>query len=267
MYEFFRKTLALALPVRLDFFCTWHPRILAQAVATHRPDGYLGVLLYTFGLLLVLFLLMNLDRRFREYMGRSLVRPFNFFADIRDRRLIPNSQTVLLAFVLSGSLAISVATMLRGSSLMPGSERYLHALLPGSVYSPAAGLQVTYPELIIFCTAGLFVMIVGVALILRFWAIFVRGRYSLGDTYNIAVWSLTPLSFLLAYDLVLPRLDATGSMAIVSTILVGGILLWSYARTLKGMGVLFDIYPTKIYGYGILLVIVTGGIIVAILQK
>lgn len=231
-----------------------------------QSDGYLGVLLYSFGLLLLLFLLMNLDRRFREYVGRSLVRPFNFFADIRDRRLIPNAQTTLLSFVLSGSFGIAVATLLRGFGRNAGAAHYFSAFFPNSIYTPATGLSLNYAELLFWCTVATFIGIELLAILLRFCAMFIRGRYYFADAFNIAVWSLTPLCFLLAYDLILPRMDVSQSTAIFSLIILGVILLWSYARFLKGAGVLFDIYPTKIYGYGIILIGIIAAIFFVIFQ-
>lgn len=242
---------------------------LIAAVTPGHPqaDGYLGVLLYTFGLLLLLFLLMNLDRRFREYMGRSLARPFNFFADIRDRRLIPNAQTTLLAFILSGAFGIAIGTLMRGFDRDPSAAHFFSALLPQSIYTPAAGLSLNYAELLLWCTVGTFIAIELLALALRFCAIFIRGRYYFADAFNVSVWSLTPLSFLLIYDLVLPRMDMSPSTAVLSLVIMGIILLWSYVRFLKGAGVLFDIYPTKIYGYGAIVLALLVVIVMVILQN
>lgn len=243
--------------------------LLIAAVTPGHPqaDGYLGVLLYTFGLLLLLFLLMNLDRRFREYMGRSLARPFNFFADIRDRRLIPNAQTTLLAFILAGAFGIVIATLMRGFGNNPGASRYFSAFLPQSVYTPAAGLSLNYAELLFWCTVATFIAIEIIAIGLRFSAMFIRGRYYFADAFNVSVWSLTPLSFLLIYDLVLPRMDMAPSTALLSFIILGIILLWSYVRFLKGAGVLFDIYPTKIYGYGAIVLAILVVIVLLFLQN
>lgn len=239
---------------------------MAQVPLARPEDGYFWVLLYAFGLLLILFLLMNADRRFREYMGRSLARPFNFFADIRDRRLIPNAQTTLLAVAISGASGIAIATTLRAASSFPAGVRYLSTFLPASLYAPASGFSVTYIALIFLSTADFLVGIVLLTIVLRFWAMFVRGRYSFGDTYNIAVWSLTPLTFLLAYDLVSPRMDISSSTATVSAVIFAAMLLWCYIRLLKGTGVLFDIYPTKIYGYGIILLAAVVAAVTIILQ-
>ena len=89
----------------------------------------------------------------------------------------------------------------------------------------------------------------------------VRGRYTFGDAYNVAVWSLVPLMFLLAYDFVVPRMDTSQPTCVLSATILAIILLWSYARMLKGIGVLFDMYPTKIYGYGIIVLAVVAALI------
>ena len=219
--------------------------------ASPPEESHLGVLLYGFGLLLVLFLLINLDRRFRDNAGRSLFRPFNFFADIRDGRIVPTGTTTLLAFTMSGALGIAFAALLHGFASQPGAIQKIASALPHSLIFAEGGSGEVAP--LIFFTSCSFIAIVLVALILRFRAIFVKERIYLGDTYNIAVWSLLPVSFLLLFDLILPRMDMDGSTEILSLAILLVIFLWSYFRIMKGTGVLFDVYPTRIYIYGVAL--------------
>src|SRR5579871_1811660 len=87
-------------------------------------------MLYGFLLLLLFFFLVNLDRRFRDHAKRSLLRPFNFFADLRDRRTLPNSQTAMLSIILAGSIAICKGTLLRDGYLLSQTHHVLGALLP-----------------------------------------------------------------------------------------------------------------------------------------
>jgi hypothetical protein len=225
--------------------------LLAQVPASPPEESHLGVLLYAFGLLLVLFLLINLDRRFRDHAGRSLFRPFNFFADIRDGRMVPNGPTTLLAFTMSGAIGIAVATILHGFASQPGVIQEIALALPHSLLFAEGGSNEASP--LIFFTTCAFLAICSLALLLRFCAIFVKGRIYFGDTYNIAVWSLLPVSFLLLFDLILPRMDMDRSTEILSLVILLVIFLWSYFRMMKGTGVLFDIYPTRIYVYGVAL--------------
>ena len=81
------------------------------------------------------------------------------------------------------------------------------------------------------------------------------------------MWSLQPLSFFLIYDLIVPRMDMDQTTAMISLVLLIAIKLWCYFRLLKGAGVLFDIYPTKIYGYGAVLIALLAGIAYVFLKK
>src|SRR5438067_976034 len=87
-------------------------------------------MLYGFVLLLLFFLLLNLDRRFRDHAKRSMMRPFNFFADLRDRRMLPNSQTTLLAIVISGAIGLCIGALLHDTYSLPAAEQPLAWLLP-----------------------------------------------------------------------------------------------------------------------------------------
>jgi hypothetical protein len=241
--------------------------LLAEVSSGDPKSDYLGVLLYTFGLILLFFLLMNVDRRFREYAGRSLVRPYNFFSDIRDRRLIPNAQTAVLSFICSGALGVFLATLIIGFNGHEAAGRYFTAFLPRSLYTTNAGSTLPYSALIIAGTAFGFAGSVLLAGLMRFAAMFIRGRYYFADAYNVTVWSLQPLAFLLVFDLLLPRLEMDHQTAEFSLLLLAAMILWCYSRILKGTGVLFDIYPTKIYGYGALLIALLVGIGYVFLQK
>src|SRR5581483_4370966 len=137
--------------------------LLAEVMPRSPQNGYFGVLLYAFGLLLVLFLLINLDRRFREYIVRSLVRPFNFFADVRDRRILPNGQTTLLALICSGAFGISVATLVHGYAADPAAAPYFYTMFPRAVYDPIKGFLWDYAALLIATTAMSFIAIFFVA--------------------------------------------------------------------------------------------------------
>ena len=224
----------------------------AAPLPTHAPEMSFGPLIYAFVLLFLLFLLINLDRRFREYISRAMIRPFNFFADIRDQRLIPNAQTTMLAIILSGSLAGCIATVVRLFFALPGLAKSLRLALPDSLFTDLSGIVNNYTSMLAWFTLISLGLVLLLTAALRFAAIFVRGRILLGDTYNVTVWALLPAAFLLPYDLIAPRMDMNESTMTLSIILLGVLFLWSFYRLLKGTGVLFDVYPTKIYLYGTL---------------
>lgn len=211
-------------------------------IETDAPFYFLAI---GFGLMLVIFLLMNVDRRFREYLSRSLIRPYNFFADIRDQRIIPNLQTMLLAVCEAGAVGLFATSLLyvfQAVSVEPRSSeisRWMpHEIAPGA----------TLGLLSVITFGG----ILFVTLMMRFTAIFGRSRIYLSDAFNVVAWALLPLVFLLPFDLILPRLDPTPETFTFVVVILGALVLWVYQRLMKGIGVLFDVYPTVIYVYGTL---------------
>ncbi len=135
------------------------------------------------------------------------------------------------------------------------------------MYTIGGGIDWRFGTLVIVTTCAAFFAMVLLAAILRFTSMFIRGRYYFADAYNISVWSLQPLSFLLVFDLILPRMDMDHATATIVLVIFVAITLWCYFRILKGAGVLFDIYPTKIYGYGIVFLAVVAGGAYLFLQK
>ncbi|MDX9791178.1 MAG: glycoside hydrolase family 2 TIM barrel-domain containing protein, partial [Candidatus Kapabacteria bacterium] len=77
------------------------PLLNAGSFTRNTPVIYLiiGILLA-----ILLIFLINRFKRFREYMFRSILRPYNFYADIRDQRIISSVQTVLLGIILSATV-------------------------------------------------------------------------------------------------------------------------------------------------------------------
>lgn len=214
------------------------------------PVPMVGPLIYGFALLLALFLLINADRRFREYISRALVRPFNFFADVRDRRLIPGGQTTILAVILAGSLGLCFAPVFRLLFEVPEAQRAITNMFSSTMRENFITYLSNYFPLLVLLTALAFLAIVFLTGVLRFIAIFVKGRILFGDTFNVAVWSLLPVAFLLPFDLILPRMDADMTTVLLAMWTLVIVFLWFFYRFLKGAGVLFDVYPTRIYIYG-----------------
>jgi beta-galactosidase len=67
-----------------------------------------------FGLILALLMgvLVNSGRKFREDSSRALLRPYNFYADVRDQRIISGYHTTALAFISAASFALIISNLL-----------------------------------------------------------------------------------------------------------------------------------------------------------
>src|SRR5205823_1492005 len=72
-------------------------------------------------------------------------------------------------------------------------------------------------------------------------------------------WAYLPAIFLLPFGMLVTRFDRTASTAEFAIILLIVLKLWVLQRLLKGVAVLFDVYPTRIYltyGVGIIALLV-----------
>lgn len=213
-------------------------------------DAPFEFLAYGFVLILLLFLLLNLDRRFRDHMSRALVRPYNFFADIRDQRIIPNAQTGLLLLAISGALLLVVGGLLYSFRHDAAAKFFVDHLFPWSWTQELLwGMSNNPAKLILLGTgiiAGLWIV---VASLVRFAAMFVKGRIHFSDSANTVIWSALPAVFLLPFGMIITRLDRNETLGFTALWVLVVLFGWIYYRLLKGVAVLFDIYPTRVYLY------------------
>lgn len=203
-------------------------------------------------LALILTFLINRSRRFREYFIRSIVRPYNFYADIRDQRILSTIQTALLGLVIATGVGLVLAAMLyflRTSSRM---EYLLHLVIPFD--TPYRLLRyVAWRPLgaVFFFSLLSFAVLTSSALVLRLGALFIKSKILYRDTLTIVVWSCVPLLALLPIGVALYQLMSADAMSfwvpLITVISIG----WTLFRTLRATSVVFDVPGLYVYGIGL----------------
>ena len=220
---------------------------------------------YTFILLSILLILVFLAmysryKRFQEYIIRALLRPYNFYADIRDQRILSPSLTYFLGAIIALSFGIFFESL---SYFFITSERFQFLL---TIFIPDLFTQSLIYKLIWIPIAGiavfalLFLLIIYlIALIIKFFAYITNRRVNYFDVMNITIWGSLPILFLLPIDLILFKLLQLDSI-IFNIVLVFSILIFisSIFRILKATSVVFDIKFQQVYliGIGIIAVFV-----------
>ncbi len=96
-------------------------KIAALPVGTHSVSSPVSYVLLGLLLLILFFWLLNTDRRFRESVFRALRRPYNFYADIRDQRILSNLHTAILSAIVAVTFAIVVSSVLYHFRSVPSS--------------------------------------------------------------------------------------------------------------------------------------------------
>lgn len=234
------------------------PLLNAGSFSRSTPVIYLII-----GILLAIMLafMLNRFRRFREYMFRSLLRPYNFYADIRDQRIISSIQTLLLGVILAATVGIYLSSIFyfyKDSKIL---EYFLMISLPSNSLKEFAFTLIWMPELsFLIITVVSFALSFLNAYIIRMCAVLARARIYWNDCLTISIWSALPAIILLPVSIVLIRLLVLSPSLIWIFIFLYLITcIWTTARLLKSISVVFDIPELRAYIIGAIVIIIAIG--------
>ncbi|MGE5429936.1 MAG: glycoside hydrolase family 2 TIM barrel-domain containing protein [Syntrophomonadaceae bacterium] len=202
-------------------------------------------------LVLILGFLINTRRKFREDATRALLRPYNFFADIRDMRLMSGMQSTALMIVLSLGSALLQSNVLyffRTNILLEkivlafGSPR-LSWFISFLAWNPAYAL--------IWLTVVSMIFFVLTSITIKIASLFNRNKVFFSSIYFMVVWSFLPLVVLLPLGLFLYKVLNVDVMTFYLFIALVVFTLWIFHRLMKGIYVIFDVRPATVYMYTI----------------
>jgi beta-galactosidase len=222
------------------------------------------------GLLLIgiLVFLIKRYRRFREYIDRSIRRPFNFYADIRDQRIMSSVQTIVLGLMISITLSIFIVSIFYFYRTSDNAEYLLMLLFPSNSILELIYRGIWMPEALSAILTLIFFssMFLG-ALIIKLFSLLVKGRIYYSDTFTITIWSSVPFLLLLPLTIILIRLlyISPNVMWIVLFMLVI-LKVWVLLRILKATAIVFDIPRYRSYLIGLAFTGIIAGIAIAIYQ-
>jgi hypothetical protein len=195
----------------------------------------------------------NSNRQFRENVNRSLTRAYNFFADVRDQRILTYGQSFFLAAIIAVTGAIilsSVFTYYRDDRVL---DNLLSLLLADSVKERLVRLvwdPVTFIPVVSGCVlVGIFV----IGVLVRVFSLVARVRITLYHAISASVWSLLPCVVLIPFAMILYRVMETPMYVVPSLVLIGLVAVWSFIRLLKAVAVISDVFPLKVYLAGVLI--------------
>jgi len=231
-------------------------------IGVKKEENPVIFILLALFLSIIMAVLINTKKKFREDCTRALMRPYNFFADIRDHRILTGIHTLLLMLIQagSGSLLITILLYFLRTNIL--FEKVLlsfegHRTMKFFSYlawNPAPCFVVIF---ILFV-----VQIIFLSLVIKLASFFIKTRVELPNIFFTVVWSFLPLSILLPVELILFKVLATGSFISLILLVLVFFFLWILLRLIKGIYVIFDLRPFMVYLYSFLvLIIFFGGII------
>jgi len=217
---------------------------------------------------LIFLIMINRFKRFREYFFRSILRPYNFYADIRDQRLISTVQTSVLAILISVSIASFIAATfyyLRFSSTL---EYFLNMGIPIAIIKENLFALVWTPALLILVMSLIVMLyILFIALYLKITAFALSVRLFYKDAFTLATWSLIPTILLLIVASFMIKIFGEmdyGYLMIFA--ILGFVKIWSMLRLLKSSAVVLDKPRGKVYLIEIALALIVLGIPLFLMQ-
>ncbi len=204
---------------------------------------------------LLLIFLINRFKRFREYLTRSVLRPYNFYADIRDQRIISSVQTILLGIIISLTLGIFITSILHFYRSSYIAQYILDILVPANGLKEILYRLIWMPELMMILTSLIFLLIAYIiATMLWVFSFFIRGKIFFSDTTIISIWSGIPVLMFLPLTIILSRLLVyVPQFAWLAVIVFLLAIIWVILRVLKSTSVVYDVASYKVYFTGFIL--------------
>ena len=231
-------------------------------IGSKKEDAPMGFII--FGLILAIFMgiLVNSGRKFREDASRALLRPYNFFADVRDQRIISAYQTTVLGIIIAAVSALVTANFL---FFLKTSLFFEHTILAfaNPTLTKLVNFLLWHPLSALFwLTLFNIVFLVILSMLVKTASLAVKTKVYINSAYFTVIWSLLPMVLLIPLGIILYRVliaDVANIYIYAGLVL---IFIWILYRLMKGIYVLFDTNPGTVYFYCILfLAVVIVGIL------
>jgi beta-galactosidase len=228
-------------------------------IGTFYQDFPLFIIFSGLVLAVMLGILVNSKKKFREDATRALLRPYNFFADIRDHRVLSGFHTNALMLILAGShslLITNILYFLKNNFLF---EKFLLSFGSTDIINFFGELAWNPVKCFIYFFIISIILFLAIAVIIKLMSLFLKTKVMFFNIYYVVVWSFLPLSVLLPVKLILYRVLSENIINIYIYVFLIIYLLWIFQRILKGTYVIFDTSRARVYSFGIIFFIIVFG--------
>lgn len=235
-------------------------KITALPIGRYRASVPFVHVLVGFVIIFVIAYLYHYNRRFNDTFKRSLLRPFNFYADLRDLHSVSIPQTLLLALSVSLTLAVICSSLFYHYR----QDQLFDYLLTQLIISDALKEQLIRAswnptEGILYFLLVFLAWYPLTAAAIRLFSTLVKARVSWYHAFSVAIWGSLPLVLLSPLGMSLFKLMENPVYVVPSFVIIAGFILWSFLRVLKGVSIIYDVSATKAYGGGLLVLLALAG--------
>ena len=221
-------------------------------IGSDKDDAPMIFIITGLVLALLMGVLVNSGRKFREDASRALLRPYNFFADVRDQRIISAYHSMFLALIVALVSSLIFANLfyyIKNNVLV---EKVLLAFGSPGLISGISYLAWNPVKALIWLFILTVILMLLLTIIITSCSFFVRTKVYLSSVFFTVVWALLPIVLLIPVGIVLYRLLNAGVGNIYMYVFLAAFIIWLLYRLLKGISVIFDVNAGGIYFYGLL---------------
>jgi hypothetical protein len=185
-----------------------------------------------------------------------MVNAYNFFADVRDQRIVTVFHSTILGLIVSAATAIVVSSILyrfRSSIALDNFLSYI--LVSDSLKENVVGLILT-PTTFVPVFAGIvFLFLLFISFLLWVVAPVFKARVYPFHSYAITMWATPPLLLLVPLGMILYRLMDSPVYVLPAIIFLILLVTWVVFRFLKGISIILDTSALKVYSIGVLSIV------------
>lgn len=235
---------------------------VAIPIGLKKEDSLFEFILIALSLSILMAILINSKKKFREDATRALTKTYNFFSDIRDHRILSTIHTSFLMILISATLSLLFTIVLyyfKNNLLLENILlSFASTRIIKSVSYLAWNPKIAFLVFWIIAIVKIFVL----TFIIKLASFFVKTKVSINNIYFVIVWAFFPATLLLPIELVLHKILIMNFANTTLLIFLLMFILWLFFRLLKGIYVLFDVSPLVVYMYSFIFILLLTGIII-----
>lgn len=229
-------------------------------IGTRRDDSPMIFIIYGLLIGLAMGIVVNANRKLREDATRALLRPYNFYADIRDQRILSNFHSNFLMIVFAATSALILANILfflKDSFIF---EKFILSFGGIKIMSAFSYLAWHPTQSLLWLTVFMIALLLLTVIAIKLFSLPLRNRVMLSNIYYASVWSFLPIILLIPVGLVLYKLLRIEAVSFYMFLILAFFGLWIFYRLTKSIYVVLDISSGKAYFYftAVLVIIILG---------
>jgi beta-galactosidase len=228
-------------------------------IGSAKDDSPIFIIFAGLILAVLMAILINSKKKFREDSTRALLRPYNFYSDIRDQRILSGFHTIALMFILAGSHALLLTNLFYYVKNNILFEKVLLAFANRTIMESASYLAWHPANAFIYAFIFSILLFLLLALLIKAASFFVRTKVQYLKIYFVVIWAFLPMAILLPVKLILYRVLVADIINVYIYVFLGVYFVWIVQRIIKGVYVIFDTSRTAVYFYSVIILILLVG--------